>query len=155
MASLEVRVLDLALELVINLGAVLVEEFYPVVLEGVVGGGDHDPQLRGEHAGEMRDGRGGDEAGAADGGADRAQAGDQGGLDHVGRQAPVAADEHGVGAVALEDIAGGAAQFVDDLGRHGRLVGQPAHAVGTEESLQGSASLQTAVVLVFGRAVAP
>ena len=89
--------LDLLLDGVGELEAVGAEELDAVVLEGVVRGRDHHPEVGAHRARQHADRRRRHRADEEDVHADRGEAGDQRGLQHVARAAGVLADQHAVG----------------------------------------------------------
>jgi len=122
--------LDRLLHLVGELEAVGGEELDPVVLHGIVRGGDrhrHRP-VRPAQVGH-RGGR--HDAGPQDLPAARADGGDERGLQHLARDAGVAAD-HEAAAVARQHVRRGAADPEGQLRRQVD-VGDAADAVGPEQ----------------------
>ena len=85
--------LDLVLDLVGELVAVGPEQLDAVVVVGIVRGRDHHAEIGAHRAGEHGDRRRRHRAGQQHVHADRGEAGDQRGLDHVARQAGVLADQ--------------------------------------------------------------
>ena len=126
------QLLDLALDLVGELEAVRPEQLDAVVVVRVVRGRDHDAEVGAHGAREHGDRRRRHRAGQQHVHADRGEAGDQRGLDHVAGEAGVLADQHAVAVLAaLEDQAGGLPDLEREFGRD-HAVGAAANAIGTE-----------------------
>ena len=125
--------LDLGLALVGELCPVRAEELDAVVGEGIVRGGDHDPEVAAHRAGEHADRRRRDRAGDEHVHADRGEAGDEGVLDHVAGEAGVLADDDAVAVLAvLQREPRRHADLQRHLRRDRRLVRPAADAVGAE-----------------------
>ena len=124
--------LDLGFDLVAELVAVRPEQLDAVVVERIVRGRDHHAEIGAHRARQHADRRRRDRAGEQHVHADRGEAGDQRGLDHVAGQAGVLADQDAMAVFAvLEDQPGG----LTDLERQFRgndPVGPAANAVGAE-----------------------
>ena len=119
-----------------ELEAVGAEELDAVVLERVVRGRDHHPEIGAHRAREHAHRRRRHRADEEDVHADRGEARGQRRLEHVARAAGVLADQHPVGVAAVGEVAPGRLPEPERrLGRHRRVVGAAAHAVGAEELL--------------------
>ena len=126
--------LDPGLRGVGELQAVALEDLDPVVLEGVVGGGDHDGRIGLHVHGEEGHGRRGKHPHGEGIDAHGTDARHEGILDHRARKARVPADEDAVPAPRVaEEARDGLAHAKNELGRHGVLVGHPANPVRPEE----------------------
>ena len=116
-----------------KLVTVRAEEFDAVVLPWIVRGRDDDACGEVPGAGQVSDGRGGDDAGTLYGGACRNEASREARGDPLGGLAGVHADE---GARGVPQVVGdGGADGVDGGGIEGGVAGDAANAVGAEESL--------------------
>ena len=132
-ALLEQR-LDLLLRLVRQLVAVGAEELDPVVVEGIVRGGQHHAEVEPVAAHEQRRGRGGQNTSQQGGSARLGDAGRSGRLEHVAGLARVPQDEDLWPPPTRRrpaDRGGGERQ--GELGGD-VLARDPAHAVGAEEA---------------------
>ena len=126
------KLLDLLLDLVAQLEAVRAEELDAVVLVGVVRGRDHDAEIGAHGARQHGDRRRRHRAEQQHVHADRSEAGDERGLDHVARQTRILADHHPVAVIAaLEQEPGRLADLERELGRD-HAVGAAANAVRPE-----------------------
>jgi len=126
--------LDLALDLVGEFEPVWAENLDAVVVIGVVGGRDHNADIGPQGPRQHGDARRRDRAELEHVDADRGEAGDEGGLDHVAGQPGVLADHHAVAMVAApEDDSRRHADLHGHFRRDGPFVGAPAHAIGSEE----------------------
>ena len=131
----EHQFLDLRLQVVGELEAVGGEELDAVVLEGIVRGGDDDARVGTQAACEERDARRRHRADEQHVHAHRADARSHGRLQHVARDAGVLADQDLVAPrTRPKDVRDGAAEAQRHLRGHRVLVGDPANAVGAEES---------------------
>ena len=120
------------LDVVGELEAVGAEQLDAVVVERIVRGRDHHAEIGAHGAREHADRRRRDRAGEQDVHADRGEAGDQRGLDHVAGEPGILADEH---AVAMVAAAKDQPRRLPDLERQLRrdhAVGAAANAVGAE-----------------------
>ena len=126
----EVR-LDLLLEFVGQLAAVLVEELDAVVFVRVVRGADHHAELATELLRHVRDAgrRQRTDQAHVDAGGDEARL--ERGFEHVAGQARVLADECGA-AIGREHAGRGAREPQRELDGHGFLADPAAHAIGAE-----------------------
>ena len=123
---------DLVLDLVGELVAVRAEQLDAVVVVGIVRGRDHHAEIGAHRAREHADRRRRHRAGQQHVHADRGEARDQRGLDHVAGEPRVLADEHAVAVLAaLEHEAGGLPDLERKL-RRDHAVGAAADAVGAE-----------------------
>ena len=123
---------DLALDLVRKLVAVRAEQLDAVVVERVVRGRDHHPQVGAHRAGEHGDGRGRHRPELQHVHAHGGEAGDQRRLDHVAGKPGVLADHDAMAVLAAaEDEAGCLPDLERQLGRD-HAIGAAANAVGTE-----------------------
>src|SRR6185437_6402555 len=114
--------------------AVGAEELDAVVFERIVRGRDHHAEVGAQRAREHRDGGRGQRAELEDVHADRGEARDERGFDHVARQARVLADHDAVTMVALgEDAARGHARLHREFGRKRGGIGPAPNTVGAEK----------------------
>jgi hypothetical protein len=110
------------------------EELDPVILEGVMGGGDHDAEVGAQTAGEHGDGGRRQRPGEDHVHARAQEAGGQRLFEHITGEAGILADEHLMAvAAAGEHEAGGLSEAERGLGRHGVDIGAATDAVGAEE----------------------
>ena len=124
--------LDFAFDLVAELVAVRPEQLDAVVGVRVMRGRDHHAEIGAHRARQHADRRGRDRTGQQDVHADRGEAGDQRGLDHVAGQAGVLADQDAMAVLAvLEHQPGGLADLERQFGGNDP-VGPAANAVGAE-----------------------
>ena len=124
--------LDLQLDLVGQLVAVRAEQLDAVVVVRIVRGGDHHAEIGAHRARQHRHRRRRHRAGEQHVHADRGEARDQRGLDHVAGQPRVLADQHAMPVVAvLKNQARGLTDLERKL-RRDRAVGAAANAVGAE-----------------------
>ncbi len=125
---------DLHLGLVGELEAVGAEKLDAVVFEMIMRGGDHHAQIGAQRARQHGDGGRRQRAELEHVHADRGEARDEGGFDHVAGEARILADHHAVLVFAAgEDAPGRHAGLHRDLGRHRERIGEPANAVRAEK----------------------
>ena len=116
-----------------QLVAVGAEQLDPVVLERVVAGRDHHPQVGAHFARQHRDRRGRQRPGHDHVHAHAGEARDQRVLHHVARKPGVLADHHAVAVLAAQEPgARGLADLHRGGGGHHPGVGAPADAIGAE-----------------------
>ena len=126
------QLLDLELDLVGQLVAVRAEQLDAVVVVRIVRGRDHHAEIGAHRARQHGDRRRRHRAGQQHVHADRGEARDQRGLDHVAGQPRVLADQHAMAVLAvLEHHARGLPDLEREL-RRDRAVGAAANAVGAE-----------------------
>ncbi len=124
--------LDPRLDLVGEFEAVRPEQLDAVILVGVVGGGNHHPEIAAHRAGQHRDRRRRDRAQQQHVDADRREARDQRVFDHVAGEPRVFADDHALAMFApLEGEAGRLANLQRHI-RRDLAVGPAPNAVGAE-----------------------
>ena len=125
--------LDLALDLVGELVAIGAEELDAVVLELVVGGGDHDAEIGahggGQHGHRRRRHRAEQQHIHAHGG----EARDHGGLDHVAAEAGVLADDDPMAVIAALERQTGRLANLEREFRGDEPIGPSANAICAEE----------------------
>ena len=127
------EVLDLEDGLFVHLLAVAVEELDAVVVERVVGGGDHDAAVEVVHPRDVGDGGGGGDVHDVGVGAAGHQAGAERVFEHVAGAAGVLADDDlGLLAEARAVVPAEVAADLDGVLEGQVLVGFPAEAVGSE-----------------------
>ena len=138
----ENEVLDLLLDLVVELVAVVPEKFDAVVLVGIVRGGDDDAGIRAQAARDVGDARRRQRPDEQHVHAHRKDAGDEGVFQHVAGKPRVLADDDLVrcrdraAAVQLfENVRGGAAELQRGFRGDRFDVGRAANAVGAEDFL--------------------
>ena len=113
------------------------EELDAVVGHGVVRRGDHHAEVGVERLDQVRDGRGGQHADPDRVGARRGEPGDDRGLQHLPAGPRVAADhgDRAVRTVALgQHVRGRRGERHGELRGEHLAVGEPAHAVGAEQT---------------------
>ncbi len=125
--------LDLLFDFVGELVAVRAEQFYAVVCEGIVGGGDHYADVGAQRARQHGDGGCRDRAEQEHVEASGGESGNQGVFQHVAGKPGVLADHHPVAMVSpTEDRADRNADPHGEIRGHGKLVGLTTNAVRTE-----------------------
>ena len=124
--------LDLVLDVVVELEAVGTEQLDAVVVEGIVRGRDHHADIGAHGAREHSDRRRRDRAGEQHVHADRGEARDQRGLDHVAGEPGILADEHAVAMVAAAKDQPGRLPDLERQLRRDHAIGAAANAVGAE-----------------------
>ena len=126
--------LDLDFDLVRQLVAVRPEQLDAVVVERVVRGRDHHPEIGAQGPGQHGDRRGRHRPDQDDVHPHGDEARGERGFEHVARQAGVLADDDGMAVIAAgEDAPRRHADAERDLRRHRIGVGRSADAVGAEE----------------------
>ena len=126
--SASISMLDLVGELV----AVRPEQLDAVVVERIVRGRDHDAEIGAHRARQHGDRRRRHRAEQQHVHADRGEAGDQRGLDHVAGQPRVLADHHAMAVVAAAKHQAGRLPDLQRQFRRDHAVGAAANAVGAE-----------------------
>ena len=119
-------------DIVVELEAVGAKKLDAVVIEGVVGGRDHHPEIGAHRAREHSDRRGRNWTRKQHVHADRGEAGDQRGLDHVAGKPGILADEHAVAMVAATKDQPRRLPDPKRQFRRNRAVGAAADAVGAK-----------------------
>ena len=123
------QLLDLMLELVGELVAVRAEQLDAVVVVRIVRGGDHHAEIGAHRAREHGDGRRRHRAEQQHIHADRGEARDQRGLDHIAGETGVLADDHAMAMLAApERRSGRLADAKREFGRND-AIGPAANAV--------------------------
>ena len=124
---------DLGFDGVGQFVAVGAEQLDAVVLEHVVRGGDHHAEIGAQRARQHRDGRRRQRAELEHVHADRREARDERGFDHVAGEARVLADNHAMAVIAAREIAPRRhADAQGGFGGHRRRVRLAANAIGAE-----------------------
>ena len=124
--------LDLMLDLVGQLVAVRAEQLDAVVVERIVRGRDHDAEVGAHRAGQHGDGRRRHRAEQQHVHADRGEAGDQRGLDHVAGKPRILADDDAMAVLAAAEDEAGRLADLERQFRRDHAVGAAANAVGAE-----------------------
>ena len=125
--------LDLDLDVVRQLVAVGPEQFYPVVVVGVVRGRQHDAQIGAQRLRQHGDGRRRDRADDDHVHADGDEPGNQRRFQQIARQPRVLPDHHAVAMVAADELrARRHADLQRRFGVHGVGISGAADAVGAE-----------------------
>ena len=130
------KLLDGRLVGVRQLEPVGAEQLDAVVVERVVRGRDHDPEIGAHRMSQVPDGRGRHRAEQEHVHAGRGETGGQRVFQHVARAPRILADHHPMFAVALvaaKELARRRAQFQRHLGGHRMGVGASPHPVGPKE----------------------
>ncbi len=130
-------VLDLVLDSVGQLVPTCGEELDAVVRHGVVRRGDHHAEVGVERPDQVRHGGRRQHPDPERVGARRGEPGDDRGLQHLAAGPRVATDhrDRAVRPVALgQDVRGGRGERDGELGGEYLAVGEPAHAVGAEQT---------------------
>ncbi len=123
---------DLVLDLVGQLVAVRPEQLDAVVVERIVRGRDHDAEIGAHRAGQHGDRGRRHRAEQQHVHADRGEARDQRGLDHVAGEPGVLADDHAVAVLAAPEHEPGRLPDLQRQFRRDHAVGAAANAVGAE-----------------------
>ena len=132
--------LDPGFDFVVELVAVVTEEFDPVVLVGIVGCGEDDPRIGAKGARDVGDAGRGKRADDKHINTERGESGHHGILQHVAREAGVFSQHDLAAAAGMvhgpaesgEDMGGGAAELEGGFGGDGLDVGDPADSVSSE-----------------------
>ncbi len=123
---------DLMLHRVVELEAVRPEQLDAVIVEQIVRGGDHDAEIGAHRARQHADRGRRHRAEQQHVHADRGEAGDQGGFDHVAGQAGVLADDDAVAVFAVAKHQPGGLPDLERQFRRNHAIGPAANAVGAK-----------------------